>query len=201
MFKMIKITICIILLFVSGQPYASEQVPVTPFEMVEDVANQTFLRIKNQRAEIEANPAILEDIVYQELLPHVDYKFSAYKVLGKHFKDYSKVELNAYIEAFKIYSVSVFSNALRYYKDQEVIFEPSRRYDERKPVVVRALVNEDGNSTKISFMVRKSRRLNKWLLYDISAEGVSMVSTLQSQFSPILRKEGLAGVIAVMSKS
>ncbi|WP_416305630.1 ABC transporter substrate-binding protein [Neptunicella sp. SCSIO 80796] len=36
-------------------------------------------------------------------------------------------------------------------------------------------------------------------MYDIVAEGISMVSSLQSEFEPVLRKEGLTAVIQAMS--
>ncbi|MFD3316843.1 phospholipid-binding protein MlaC [Alteromonas macleodii] len=200
MFRIITAILTLLLSSVLANSHASELVLDNPYEMVQQVANQTFSRIKNQKSEIEQNPLILDEIVMQELLPHIDYNFAAFKVLGKYFKDYSKEELNLYLEAFKDYSVDVVSNALKYYKDQDVVFEPRKDIKNEKFATVRIQIIENGNTTNLTFQVRKNTILKRWLVYDISAEGVSMVSSLQSQFAPILRKEGLAAVVKEMSK-
>ena len=69
-----------------------------PYLMVEEAATRTFDRIKKQRTEINKNPELLRDIMKQELLPHVDYKFSALKVLGRHFKSVPKEKIPEFIQ-------------------------------------------------------------------------------------------------------
>jgi len=60
------------------------------------------------------------------------------------------------------------------------------------------LLKEGTKTTKLAFSVRKDNKSQHWYVYDINAEGISMISSLQSQFSPILRKEGLDSLMQVM---
>ncbi len=45
---------------------------------------------------------------------------------------------------------------------------------------------------------RMYRRGNDWKVYDVSAEGVSLVITQRSSFSSIIRDKGLDGLIAML---
>ncbi len=72
-----------VLIFCSGMSQAQDK---NPYVMLEDVATKTFNRIKKERQLIEADPELLRTVMEEELLPYVDYNFSALKVLGKHYK-------------------------------------------------------------------------------------------------------------------
>jgi phospholipid transport system substrate-binding protein len=46
--------------------------------------------------------------------------------------------------------------------------------------------------------VRKDRKTNQWKAYDMVAEGISMLSSKQSEFESILRQDGIDKVISLM---
>ena len=74
-----------VVLPVSAQDSLPEVNSQDPYKMVEQVGNRTFERIKSSKQEIAANPEILRDIMDEELMPYIDYQYSAFKVLGKYF--------------------------------------------------------------------------------------------------------------------
>lgn len=170
-----------------------------PYQLVKDVASVTFDRIKKEQSQIQENPELLRTIMEEELLPYVDYKFSAAKVLGKHYKNVTRAELQEFVKVFREYLITTYALALGYYDDQEVEFAPGRTFDGKKTVTVRALVKESGRpDIKIAFKVRKNSRTNKWKAYDMVAEGISMLSSKHTEFQSILRKEGVQKVIQLM---
>lgn len=172
-----------------------------PYLLLEKVASKTFERIKSEQPNIQKNPEILKSIVEEELLPYIDYRFAALKVLGKHFRKVPKDRLPEYIEVFRSYLISTYAVALGQYDDQRVEFEPAKDYAKRKDVTVRALIKEDGRpDIKIAFKVRKDSRTNKWQAYDMVAEGISLLSSKRSELETILRQDGLDKVIEVLSK-
>lgn len=170
-----------------------------PFEMVRDVASITFDRIKQEQTQIQENPELLRTIMEEELLPYVDYKFSAAKVLGKHYRKVSRAELQEFVKVFREYLITTYALALGYYDDQVVEFAPNGKFDGKRTVTVRALIKEPGRpDIKIAFKVRKSSKSNKWKAYDMVAEGISMLSSKHTEFQSILRKEGVGRVIQLM---
>ena len=198
--RLATLIFCFLVSWTFSTSLAAQQELDDPYIMVQQVANQTFLRIKRERENITFNPLIINYIVEQELLPFVDYRFSALKVLGKYFREYQRAEIDEYVAVFKDYSVSVFSNALKYYDDQTVEFEPPQDVTDKKHAVVRMRINNLNKSINLSFLARKDSQTSEWRVYDIVAEGISMLSSLHSEFEPILRKEGLKAVVAAMSQ-
>ena len=170
-----------------------------PYELVHGVANTTFERIKASQAEIQADPEMLRTIMQEELVPHIDYKFAAFMVLGKHFKSVPKEKMGEYISVFRQYLVTTYAVAMGYYDDQEVIFEPESDFSKEKSVTVRAVVKDPSRpDIKIAFKVRKDSKTNEWKAYDMVAEGISMLNSKRSEFESILRTDGIDAVIALM---
>jgi len=198
-FKLYWLVAVVVLAFSAlAQAQNKEQ---NPYLLLEKVASKTFDRIKNEQPSIQKNPELLKGIVEEELLPYIDYRFAALKVLGKHFRKVPKDRLPEYIEVFRSYLISTYAVALGQYDDQRVEFEPAKDYAKRKDVTVRALIKEDGRpDIKIAFKVRKDSRTNKWQAYDMVAEGISLLSSKRSELETILRQDGLDKVIEVLSK-
>lgn len=172
-----------------------------PYQLVQDVASATFDRIKKEQPSIKENPEVLRDIMEQELLPHVDYRFSAFMVLGKHFKKASNAEKVEFVKVFREYLITTYALAMGYYDDQTVEFQPASDFKNKKTVTVRAVVKEDGRpDIKIAFKVRRNKKTNEWKAYDMIAEGISMLSSKQSEFEGILRQQGIQVVIDLMKE-
>jgi phospholipid transport system substrate-binding protein len=49
--------------------------------------------------------------------------------------------------------------------------------------------------------LRKNQKTNEWKAYDMVAEGISLLSSKQSEFQSILRKDGLQKVIDLMNNA
>lgn len=181
---------------------AKDEVGIDPHQLVQEVASKTFVRIKAEQSEIKANPDQLKIIVEQELLPWVDYKFAALKVLGKHYKKVPKKKLLEYVHVFRDYLVSTYAQALTYYKDQEVVFEPARQSSAKnRTTTVRVRVRDEGKpDIKVAFKVRKNKKTKQWKAYDMSAEGISLLSSKQSEFEGVLRQQGIDTVIEIMKE-
>lgn len=172
-----------------------------PYKLVQDVASATFDRIKQEQPNIKQNPEVLRDIMEQELLPHVDYRFSAFMVLGKHFKKASNAEKVEFVKVFREYLITTYALAMGYYDDQKVEFQPETNFENKKTVTVRAVVKEDGRpDINIAFKVRRNKKTNEWKAYDMIAEGISMLSSKQSEFEGILRQQGVQVVIDLMKE-
>ena len=172
-----------------------------PHLMIQDAATTTFNRMKNEKSLIAQNPEHLRTIMRENLLPHVDYKYSAFMVLGNQARKVPKQKLGEFVNVFREYLVTTYANAMGYYDDQTVSFEPAGDYSDKKIVTVRALIQDEGKpDIKVAFKVRKDRRTNQWGAYDMVAEGISLLSSKRSEFESILRQEGIETVIALMQK-
>lgn len=196
MINKFKIWLTSLLLFSSSTIFAQD---ANPYIMLEEVATKTFNRIKVERQDIEADPELLRTVMEEELLPYIDYNFSALKVLGKHYKKVPREQIPEYIGVFRSYLITTYALAMAYYNGQEVEFQPVRDVTNEKTVTVRAIVKEPGRpDINLAFKLRKNKRTNEWKAYDMVAEGISLLSSKQSEFESILRKDGLEKVMDMM---
>lgn len=173
-----------------------------PYLMVEEAASLTFARIKSEQTQIKENPEALRTIMEEELMPYIDYRFSSFKVLGKYARQVEKKDLLEFVSVFREYLITSYAVAMGYYDDQIVEFEPHRDYQGRSDVTVRAVIKDNVRpDIKVAFKVRKDPRSGKWEAYDMIAEGISMLSSKQTEFESILRKDGIGKVIEAMRDS
>ncbi|WP_240615641.1 MlaC/ttg2D family ABC transporter substrate-binding protein [Alteromonas facilis] len=173
-----------------------------PYVMVQSVAVKTFDRIKREQSEIEQEPEKLRVIMKEELVPYIDYKYAAFMVLGKHFRSVPKEKLNEYVSVFREYLITSYAIAMGYYDNQEVIFEPSSDWKDKKTVTVRAVIKDDVRpDINVAFKVTKNKNTNEWRAYDMIAEGISVVDSKRSEFEGILRQDGIDKVIEIMRNS
>jgi phospholipid transport system substrate-binding protein len=64
------------------------------------------------------------------------------------------------------------------------------------------VVKEPGRpNINLAFKLRKNKNTNEWRAYDMVAEGISLLSSKQSEFQSILRKDGIQKVIDLMNNT
>lgn len=197
---LISILTAMIFMVPASASVAAEQ--SDPYVMINEVAMLTFDRIKREKTQIKNNPELLRTVMEEELLPYIDYRFSAFKVLGKYASKVPREKLLEFVSVFREYLITSYAVALGYYDDQQVEFAPAMEFDGRSDVTVRAVIKDgDRPDIKVAFKVRKDRQSDQWQVYDMVAEGISLLSSKRTEFESILRQDGIDKVIELMRKS
>jgi phospholipid transport system substrate-binding protein len=170
-----------------------------PYAMIKTVADITFTRFANEQSEIRKNPELLKKIVREELVPYINYKYAAFKVIGRNFKNTNKADRAEFVTVFKDYLVTSYAQVFTLYNNQEVRFAPAKDFSKEKVVAVKTTVVEPGRDPiDISFRVRKSKKTNEWKAYDMVAEGVSLLDSKQAELSGLIRQKGLPYVTEML---
>lgn len=172
-----------------------------PYFMIKEVAGKTFQRFANEEQAIKANPNLLKNIVREELMPYINYKYSAFKVIGKHLKKTTDAERRAFVPVFREYLVTSYAQVFTLYDNQPVEFAPAKNFDDKKIVAVNTRIIMPGrDNIDVSFKVRKDRKTNDWKAFDMVAEGVSLLDSKQAELGSIIRQKGLPYVTEMLSR-
>jgi len=170
-----------------------------PYLMIETVAGNTFKRFSEEQQAIKADPNILKDIVREELMPYINYKYSAYKVIGKHLKNTTDQERKEFVPVFREYLVTSYAQVFTLYDKQPVEFSPAQDFSENRIVAVNThIVMEGRDDIDVSFKVRKNRKTEEWKAFDMVAEGVSLLDSKQAELSGVIRQKGLPYVTELL---
>ncbi|WP_042013420.1 phospholipid-binding protein MlaC [Aeromonas fluvialis] len=167
-----------------------------PNALVDQAAKQTFARLKADQAQVKSNPEHLRVIIREELLPYVDNRFAAYKVLGNQIKETTEAQRNAFVEVFTEYMVSSYADALAHFDKQTVKVEPGKA-PSGNITTVNVSVKEAGKpDIFLEFKLRKNNKTGEWKAFDMVAEGISLLSAKQNELGGLIRQNGIDAVIA-----
>ena len=173
-----------------------------PYLLMQNASDKLFSDIKANQAKITQDPNYLKNIVRQDLMPYVHVNYAGSLVLGPHFNTTTPEQRSKFFTAFDQFIVQAYAQALTMYKDQKVEIEQPKDVSDSK-VSIRVKVIQSGNQAPINlnFYWRKNSKDGKWQVYDMAAEGVSMVDTKKQEWSSILRKDGIDALTEQVQKA
>ncbi|ANS84355.1 phospholipid-binding protein MlaC [Vibrio scophthalmi] len=194
MLKKFLLTVCALIL-----PFyaVSAEIDTTqPYSMMEQVGSMAFERLKAEQGLIKQDPNHLKVIVEEELMPYVNYKYAALKLLGSNLKGAKRADVNEFIIAFRSYLIASYAQVLTQYTDQEIEFGPELKIDPSKTItsVKVDIVDAPRPNIQLEFKLRKDKKTGEWKVFDMIAEGISLLSSKQSEWSGKLRQEGILAV-------
>ena len=172
-----------------------------PYVMIQKVAGNTFKRFAAEQQAIKADPNVIKNIIREELMPYINYKYSAFKVIGKHLKNTTEQERNDFVPVFREYLVTSYAQVFTLYDKQPVEFAPSKDFSDKTIVAVDTRIKMTGrDDIDVSFKVRKNRKTDEWKAFDMIAEGVSLLDSKQAELGGVIRQKGLAYVTELLKK-
>lgn len=148
----------------------------------EQVFNKLGSKEENTKEEIKK-------IVNQSLSDNIDYKYISLKIIGKNYKDHKREDIIEFIKVMKPYTLDLFVNAFSFYDNHQILINPQTRSSGKMSTVYIKVKKSGEPDIDLIFKLRKNK--NTFKIYDIVAEGISMLSSKQSEFAPIIRKDGL----------
>ncbi|MBQ4847067.1 ABC transporter substrate-binding protein [Pseudoalteromonas sp. MMG013] len=182
-----------------------------PYSMVQQVADNTFKRVARDQEKVQKNKEHLRVIVQEELMPYIDYKYAAYRVLGSYIQKIRTMEnkedkaqaikhVRTFIDVFQRYLVATYAGVFTQYTDQKVEFGAVKDFSKDDVAIVKTKIIEAGKpDIRIDFKVRKGKN-NEWRAYDMMAEGISLLDAKQTELHGILRQQGIEHVIQLLDK-
>ena len=194
MYKLSKTLFSFLLVFsVSGQ--AAESVYPSPYAVLEKVGNQLFTRIEGSQNEIKKFPNLMNVIVQEELMPSIDHKYAAYRILGKHLKKTTKEQREKFAISMRSYLARTYATALKQYRNQQVIFESEKPIKNKRIVAIKTqIVDLNRPTIDVVFKMRMNKKTGEWKAYDMVVEGISLLSSKKAEFSKKIAKQGVEQV-------
>ncbi|MCU1794634.1 phospholipid-binding protein MlaC [Pectobacterium polaris] len=198
---MFKRLLMVALLVVAPLANAADQ--TNPYRLMNEAAEKTFDRLKNEQPKIKQNPDYLRTVVREELLPYVQVRYAGALVLGRYYKDSTPAQRDAYFKAFEAYLEQAYGQALAMYNGQSYQIAPEQPLGNADIVSIRVTITDNSGRPpiRLDFQWRKNSKTGNWQAYDMIAEGVSMITTKQNEWAAILRQNGVDGLTKQLESS
>ncbi|MEI6895432.1 MAG: ABC transporter substrate-binding protein [Colwellia sp.] len=173
-----------------------------PYLMIKGSAENTFKRLASEHQAIRSNPNLLKEIVREELMPYINYKYAAFKVIGRYLKKTTDAERRAFVPVFREYLITAYAQIFTLYDNQEVQFEPEKPFEGKRIIAVNTrIIMQDIDNINVAFKVRLNKKTKQWQAFDMVAEGVSLLDSKQAELASIIRQKGLPYVTELLRKN
>lgn len=173
---------------------------ISPDKLVKDTTNEILSLLRKNHKAYSSDHKKLYKMVHEKVLPHFDFTAMSRMVLAQNWRKANDDQRARFTVAFRDLLVRTYATALLKYTNEKVVFLPYHGKQGDKKVMVKTEIKPDAGGPAIPLHYRFYNRNGEWKVFDVSIDGVSMVTNYRSVYSEKVRKEGLDSLIAQISK-
>lgn len=178
MYPCLGLAFVAVLIFVSGGSAAGNE---SATDAVKDTVNQVLGLLEDPDLKKPENEAELRKKLVEEVGKRFGFEQMALRSLGRYSRTLSQEQKKEFVEVFKEFLSKSYANRFRNYSGQQVKFLDERREGDFAEVRTKLV-----DKTEIPIDYRLLLDDGKWQVYDVIADGVSLVRNYRSQFQRII---------------
>ncbi|MFO1372161.1 MAG: ABC transporter substrate-binding protein [Candidatus Competibacteraceae bacterium] len=182
----------LLLMLVNGALWAAVK---PPHDIVQDTSAQMLDALRKNRETLTRDSSRIYELVNQIVLPNFDFELMSRWVLGRAWQQATPEQRRYFTEEFRTLLVRTYAKALLEYSDEDIRVLPVPATANSDEVTVRTEVHpRTGQPIQINYSMHRSNEA--WKVYDVTVDGVSLVTNYRGTFASQIRNGGLDTVIA-----
>ena len=167
----------------------------SPDQLVENSAKRMLTMLDADREGYRKDPAKLDALVGNVLLPNFDTDYAARLVLGQTWRTATPDQRKRFVDAFYHSLLRNYGAALVDFTADKFIVLPYKGDPGDTTATVRTQVKKaNGDKVPVDFSLRKTDA--GWKAWDVVIEGISYVKSFRTDFSAEVQQKGLDEVIS-----
>jgi phospholipid transport system substrate-binding protein len=185
-----KLAAIVIMLLAGASSWAQD-----PNAVIQSAADALAAGLEGRKEELAANKEELYALIDSVLLPRFDRRYAAQLVLGRHWRNADAEQRDRFIEAFYNSLLRRYGDGVLEYDENNVEILPFRGDLTKQRVTVKTMVTlDDGTEVPVNYgMVNRD---SKWLMFDVTIEGISYVRNYRTELNSEIQQTSLDAVIA-----
>lgn len=169
-----------------------------PDGLVKSVTDDVLTIVRQDKDIQGGNTKKAIDLVEAKVLPHFNFERMTALAMGRDWKKALPEQQKRLTEEFRTLLVRTYSNALTSYKNQTVVYKPTKMQPGETDVVVKTEIVQPGSKpVQLDYAVVKQD--DGWKVYDVIVAGVSLVTNYRDTFTQEVRASGINGLIMMLS--
>lgn len=172
----------------------------TPEQTIEKASTQLINALKKEESVLKKDPKKLYSFIEKTAVPYFDFKTMSQWVMGRAWKDATPQQRDRFMEEFKKLLINAYGSALLEYTDDKVnVFPLPPNAKSKNEVTVRSEITSSSHKpVAVNYSMIKSG--GKWLVYDVSIEGISIVTSYRGEIRELVNSKGIDGMIAALAQ-
>jgi len=162
----------------------------SPTDDVRTSVDAVLAILDNEQLNYEDKRTQISGIVKERF----DFRAMSQRTLATNWNKTTDEEKEKFVDLFSQLIENSYVGKIESYTNERVDY-PGEKVSGRKAVVETLIIT---SSADIPVDYRLYQKGDKWLVYDVIIEGVSLISNYRSSYQEIMKKEGFDGLLAKM---
>ena len=169
-----------------------------PDALVKKTTDEIVGQIRKDKSLVSNSRKLLE-MVDTVVLPHFNFTRMTMLAVGRPWQNATPAQREQLVQLFRTLLVRTYSTALEQYSNQTIDVKPVSLKPADAESSVRMLIHQPGGQP-IPMDYRMEKTPSGWKVFDVSVEGVSIVTTYRSTFNAEITKGGIDGLIKTLAE-
>ncbi len=182
-------TLPLLLSLVGTTVFAAESEPATT---VRQMVDEVYAVLNEPALDHDTRHTRVEETVRR----YFDFRAMAQGALGSEWRKASPAQRERFQALFEQLLRNTYLNRVDAYSNEKVEFGRTRLRDKRAEVATVILSGGD----RIPVNYRLYRKGERWMVYDVVIENVSLINSYRTNYRAVIRKKGLDGLLEEMEQ-
>ncbi len=165
---------------------------ISPSTRIKQTVNEVLQVLRTP----ELDTAHRRDKVRDIVRPRFDYRAMSQIILAQSWKNASAEQQDRFVELFRDLIEHTYFSAMDKYTGETVRMGLERMSGKR--AVVQTYVNSSTKEVPVNYSLRLKD--DDWFAYDVSVDGVSLVSNYRTSFRNLVKEKGMHGLLEELER-
>jgi phospholipid transport system substrate-binding protein len=189
---LLTIVAVLMLLNISRSANAGE-----PTEAIRSAVNQGVEILKNTKLDDQKQRAQVIDQLRQVVYPLFDFSEMAMRSLGANWRRLNAQQKKEFVSTFTALLEKTYADQIDVYNGQQVMYT-GETLDGDYAQVDSRIIDKNGQTYSVAYKLHKVDQ--KWRIYDVVAENISLVNNYRSQFNRVIARSSFEELLRIMKE-
>ena len=171
---------------------------IAPDVLIKTTVDEVLSIVKHDKDIKAGNQQKILEMVESKVLPHFDFVHMTRLSVGKSWRVATPEQKQALVKEYRDILVRTYTKAFTVYRDQTVEVKPVKMAADATEVTVKTSINKPG-AAPIPVNYEMEKGADTWKVFDLTIEGVSLVTSYRGTFSSEIQEKGIDGLIKTLS--
>jgi phospholipid transport system substrate-binding protein len=184
----LRLLIVVLLMGYSGSMLAS----ISPSMRIKQTVDEVLQVLRSPELDRDQRRDKVRDIVR----PRFDYRAMSQIILAQNWRTATAAQKDRFVELFRDLIEYTYFSAMDKYTGETVRMGLERTNGNRS--VVQTYVNSSTKEVPVNYSLRLKN--DDWYAYDVSVDGVSLVSNYRTSFRNLINEKGMDGLLQELQR-
>ncbi|OGS80538.1 MAG: hypothetical protein A2Z94_01820 [Gallionellales bacterium GWA2_55_18] len=171
---------------------------IAPDALIKTTAEEVISIVKQDKDIQAGNQKKILALVDAKVLPHFDFTRMTQLSVGKSWRAATPEQKQALVAEYRNMLVRTYTKAFTVYRDQTIDVKPFKMAADATEVTIKTNIIKPG-AQPIPVNYEMAKTADGWKVFDLTIEGVSLVTSYRGTFNSEIQEKGIDGLIKTLS--